>query len=311
VNILQVITQWFADHPGVAATLRAVVLLSAIYFTVSWLRGLLMRRLPDVPSKYRLQKALEAGGYVLGAMVFAGFLAAGSVDTALFLGLLTAGLAFTLQELILSVAGSLYIFSGGTYRPGDRIELNGIKGDVIDIDSVYTVLMEIGEWVGSDNYTGRIVRLSNANVFRSPVYNYSQDFPFVWDELILPIRYGSDVELAQEAIIEVAQQTLSEFVEESRGTWRNVVERYFIEDAKLEPSLATRLTDNWIEFNLRYIVSYRQRRMTQAALFSGIRRAIEATDGKVQLASETFEVVHIPTLTMARRDEAKPGDEVA
>ena len=316
MSFLQAIPQWFADHPGITATLRAAVLLSLIYFIVSWLRRMLMRRLPDMPSKYRLQKALERGGYLIGGIVFAGFLAAGTVDTALFLGLLTAGLAFTLQELILSVAGSLYIFSAGTYRPGDRIELNGIQGDVIDIDSVYTVLMEIGKWVSSDNYTGRIVRLSNANVFRGPVYNYSQDFPFVWDEIIIPIRYGSDIDLARDAVIAVAQETLSQFVEESRETWRNVVDRYFIEDAQLEPSVATTLTDNWVEFNLRYIVSYRKRRATKHILFTGIRHAIEGMDGKVQMASSTFEVVSIPTLRLTKgpaadggpSDEA-PGDE--
>jgi len=99
--------------------------------------------------------------------------------------LLTAGITITLQELILSVAGSFYIFLLGVYKPGDRIEINNIKGDVIDIDSIYTTMMEIGEWVSSDNYSGRIVKLSNAFVFKGPVYNYSKDFPFVWDEFNL------------------------------------------------------------------------------------------------------------------------------
>ena len=96
-------------------------------------------------------------------------------------------MAITLQELILSIAGSLYIFFVKVYQPGDRIEINGIKGDVIDINSMYTTMMEIGEWVSSDNYSGRIVKLSNAFVFKGPIYNFSQDFPFIWDEFNLPI----------------------------------------------------------------------------------------------------------------------------
>jgi small-conductance mechanosensitive channel len=62
------------------------------------------------------------------------------------------------------VAGSFYIFAFRVYQPGDRIEINNIRGDVIDINSMYTTNMEMGEWVSSDNYSGRIVKISNAFV---------------------------------------------------------------------------------------------------------------------------------------------------
>src|SRR5690554_924320 len=76
-------------------------------------------------------------------------------------------------------------------------------------------MMEIGQWVFSDNYSGRIVKISNAFVFKGPVYNYSKNFPFVWDEITLPIRYDSDMELAKSIIIAVAQEQLCDYVDES------------------------------------------------------------------------------------------------
>jgi len=164
-------------------------------------------------------------------------------------------------------------------------------------------MMEIGEWISSDNYSGRIVKLSNAFVFKGPVYNYSQDFPFVWDEFNLPIRYGSDMELAKTIVISVAQETLSEYVESSIAEWKNVVERYYIEDAMVEPTLAITLNDNWVQFNLRYIVDYKQRLYTKHLLQEEIGKRILATDGKVVLASATFEIVQIPTLKV--KDENK------
>lgn len=87
-------------------------------------------------------------------------------DFTLAIGLFTAGIAFTLQELILSIAGSLFIFIVKVYKPGDRIEINGIKGDVIDVNSIYTTMMEIGQWIHSD----RIVKLSNSFIFKGPIY---------------------------------------------------------------------------------------------------------------------------------------------
>ena len=184
------------------------------------------------------------------------------------------------------------------YKPGDRIEINGIKGDVIDIDSIYTTMMEIGQWVSSDNYSGRIVKLSNAFVFKGPVYNYSQDFPFVWDEFNLPIRYGSDIELAKEIVISVAQEKLSDYVTESISKWKDVVDKYYIEDAQVNPSLAITMTDNWVQFNLRYIVDYKKRRYTKHLLNEEIGKRIEQTNGKVTLASATFEIVNIPTVNI-------------
>jgi small-conductance mechanosensitive channel len=98
------------------------------------------------------------------------YLSVNMKDFGLAIGLLIAGITITLQELILSVAGSFYIFFAGFYKPGDRIEINGIKCYVIDIDSIYTTMMEIGQWVSSDNYSGRIVKLSNAFVFLNGLF---------------------------------------------------------------------------------------------------------------------------------------------
>jgi small-conductance mechanosensitive channel len=158
--------------------------------------------------------------------------------------------------------------------------------------------MEIGEWVSSDNYSGRIVKLSNAFVFKGPVYNYSQDFPFVWDEFNLPIRFGSNIDLAKSIVISVAQENLSKYVSESVSQWKEVVKKYYIEDAQVEPTLAIKLTDNWIEFNLRYIVDYKKRRNTKHILNETIGKKIADTNGKVTLASATFEIVKIPTLDL-------------
>lgn len=208
----------------------------------------------------------------------------------------SAGIAFTLQELILSIAGSIYIFVVKVYKPGDRIEINGIKGDVIDVDSIYTTMMEIGQWVSSDNYSGRIVKLSNAFVFKGPIYNYSQDFPFIWDEFNLPIKYGSDIELAKSIVIEIASKSLSDFTANSKAQWKEIVNKYYVEDAQVEPTLAITLTDNWVQFNLRYIVNYKKRRITKHELNDSIRKAIESTNGKVTLASTTIELVKIPEI---------------
>lgn len=278
--------------------LKYLIWLILIFLLINWLRRYVKRNLPENSIKFKVQKGIEIIGYVLAILVTITYFTGSIKDFGLAIGLLTAGITITLQELILSIAGSFYIFFVRVYKPGDRIEMNGIKGDVIDIDSIYTTMMEIGQWVSSDNYSGRIVKISNAFVFKGPVYNYSKDFPFVWDEFNLPIRYGSDIELAKSIVISVAQERLAEFVTKSVSNWKGVVEKYYIEDAQVDPTLAITMTDNWIQFNLRYIVDYKKRRYIKHLLNEEIGKKIEQTDGKVILASATFEIVKIPTVNL-------------
>lgn len=118
---------------------------------MAWARRILKRILPDNTLKYKTQKGIEILGYLFVALLTISYFTGSIKDFGLAIGLFTAGITITLQELILSIAGSFYIFFVRVYKPGDRIEINGIKGDVIDIDSIYTTMMEIGEWVSSDN----------------------------------------------------------------------------------------------------------------------------------------------------------------
>jgi small-conductance mechanosensitive channel len=302
MDSLENIKSWMLENPIATHLIKYFIWVVLVFSLIAFFRRYLKNIFPDNSLRYKSQKGIEILGFILLLLISISYFTGNIKDFGLAIGLLSAGITITLQELILSIAGSFYIFFVKVYKPGDRIEINGIKGDVIDVDSIYTTMMEIGEWVSSDNYSGRIVKLSNAFVFRGPVYNYSQDFPFVWDEFNLPIRYGSDIELAKSIFIEVATENLSEYVSESIADWKKVVDKYYIEDAKVEPTLAITMTDNWIQFNLRYIVDYKKRRATKHILYELIGKRILETDGKVMIASATFEIVKIPIVDINQKD---------
>ena len=211
-------------------------------------------------------------------------------------GVAGAGIAFALQEVIGSVAGWVAVMFGNFYRIGDRVQLGGIKGDVIDVGVLRTTLMEVGEWVQGDLYNGRIVRVANSFVFKEPVFNYTADFPFLWDEIRLPVRYGSDHREARALLERIAKDQLSEYAAGAKETWKHLVGRYAIEDARVEPMVTMIANDNWIELTLRYAVDTKRRRATKDELFMAILDAVKATDGRVQLASATFELVGAPAL---------------
>ncbi|WNH12636.1 mechanosensitive ion channel family protein [Thalassobellus suaedae] len=293
---MEQLKNWIIENPTIFSVVKYILLVVFVLILIQLIRRLLRKKVTDTVARYKSQKSIEIIGYVILIFLSFSYFTGNIKDFTLAIGIFTAGIAFTLQELILSIAGSLYIFIVKVYKPGDRIEINGIKGDVIDVDSIYTTMMEIGQWVSSDNYSGRIVKLSNAFVFKGPIYNYSQNFPFIWDEFNLPIKYGSDVELTKSIVIKIASETLSEYTSKSKAQWKEVVNKYYIEDAIVDPTLAITLTDNWIQFNLRYIVDYKKRRHTKHILNDKIHKELEKTKGKVTLASTTLELIEIPEI---------------
>jgi len=289
----------FLKDPLAAKVLKLLLWIIFIVFSIGFLRKLLKKRISDVTIRYKAQKGVELVGYFLiFFLILISFTVKSIADYTIIIGLFTAGITFTLQELILSITGSFYIFFVRVYKPGDRIEINGIKGDVIDIDSIYTTLMELGEWVSSDNYSGRIVKISNSFVFKGPIKNYSMDFPFLWDELNIMITYESDIALAKKIILDDATDLLSEYTKNSLTKWKEMVAHYYIEDATLEPTVALKITDNWIEINLRYITDYKRRRITKNQLFERIQQSIFASNGKVVLASTTLQLLKIPDVNV-------------
>ena len=296
MNSFEYLSDWLSENPIIMSLVKYFIWVLIVVLVIQFIRRFLKRNLPDNTTRYKSQKGVEIVGYFLIVILSVSYFTGSIKDFTLAIGLFSAGVAFALQELFLAVAGSIYIFIIKVYRVGERIEINGIKGDIIDIDSMYTTMMEIGEWVSSDNYSGRIVKISNAFVFKVPVYNYSRDFPFIWDEFDLPVHYDSDIEMAKNILTQIASEELSDYSEKSKTRWKNIVNKYYIEDAELAPTLSITMTDNWINLNLRYIVDYKKRRLTKNILQERINAAIRKSEGKVVVASTTMEIIKIPKL---------------
>lgn len=284
----------FLDHP---TTQRIGILLIGLVITWGLVKAFqksLLSRIKDNDSHYRAKKTSSFIGGILTVIliiiVFSDKLGGFTVA----LGVAGAGIAFALQEVIGSFAGWLTIVFGGFYKPGDRVQLGGIKGDVMDIGVLRTTIMETGQWVDGDLYNGRIVLIANSFVFKEPVFNYSGDFPFLWDEIKIPIQYGSDYEKAKEILEAAGKEIAGDLTEQSQAKWRKLQNKFRLEDAQTEPMVSLIANDNWVEFTLRYLVNYKKRRATKTELFSRILKVIEASNGEIRFASATLQLVNLP-----------------
>src|SRR5436190_11707642 len=159
-------------------------------------------------------------GLVVAALAVVGFVSIWFDDPANLttaVGLVSAGLAFALQKVVTSLAGYFVILRGSTFTVGDRITMGGVRGDVVALGFFQTTIMEMGQpppvqsadpavWVQSRQFTGRVVTVSNARIFDEAVFNYTRDFPFIWEEMRLPIAYRDDRGKAEQILLDAAKQ---------------------------------------------------------------------------------------------------------
>ena len=286
--------QSYLYNPTVGKIVTFLIGVAVIWVLINLLQKRLFTKIKINDNRYKAKKISSFIGYLLTivflTIVFSDKLGGFTVA----LGVAGAGIAFALQEVIASFAGWLAIMFGGFYNTGDRVQLGGIKGDVMDIGVLRTTIMETGQWVDGDLYNGRIVLIANSYVFKEPVFNYSGDFPFLWDEIKIPVQYGSNYDKAEEIIMNAGNSIAEELSETSKQQWHSLQNKYRLEEAQTEPMISLVANDNWAEYTLRYVVGYKKRRATKTILFKKIMKDIEATKGQVSMASATFQLVQAP-----------------
>ncbi len=284
----------FLFNPTIGKIVAFLIGIAIIWTVINVLKRNLFSKIKGNENRYRAKKVSTFIGYILSISLLAFIYSDKLGGFTVALGVAGAGIAFALQEVIASFAGWLAILFGGFYRTGDRVQLGGIKGDVMDIGVLRTTVMEVGQWVDGDLYNGRIVLIANSFVFKEPVFNYSGNFPFLWDEIKIPIQYGSDYDKVTEILLTVANSVSEDVSELSLEKWHLLQRKYRLEDAQTEPMVSLTANDNWVEFTLRYVVGYKKRRTTKTKLFTNILKAVDATNGAVKFASSTFQLVEPP-----------------
>ena len=290
--------------PYLAIIVKVVFTIVVLVLTVVANRaagGLLLLRVKDRSHVHTLRMLVRNTIFVVAStIILALWLGSGSNFT-VAMGILGAGIAFASQEVIGSFAGYLNIVTGNLFHIGDRVRIGNVLGDVVDISILRTTVMEIAEWVKADQYTGRIVSIANRVVFSDPVYNYTQHWPYIWDEIMIPVTYDSDWQRAGEVILQHGREYSAHLQADAQAQLHRMVERYAVQDTPVESLLYIQLTDNWIEMTLRYVVDPRERRTVKGQLHVELLRHFQA-ESDISVASATFEIVGFPPLRREQDD---------
>ncbi len=204
-------------------------------------------------------------------------------DLVTILTVIGAGLAIAMREVLLNIAGWFYITIVNPYRQGDRIEINGVQGDVIDIRVMRTTVMEIRGWVDADQSTGRISHVPNGWTLNNAVYNYTRGFNFIWNELSVTLTFRSDWQKAQAVMQSYAEESTKLVEHQAASEIRQMSREFLIHYSILSPFVYVKIVDNGVRLTLRYLCDVRKRRGTEHALTISVLEAFKHESG-IELA---------------------------
>ncbi len=227
-----------------------------------------------------------------------------------FLGLTAAGMALALKDPIASFAGWLFILLRHPFRVGDRIQLGtGMSGDVTDIRPFTFTILEIGNWIDADQFTGRIVHMPNAVVFTSSVANYTAEFPAIWNELTLHLTYDSDWQRAiirlREILLHMAQDTNNPYVLDA-ARLSSAYQDLFHDQ---QPGVWMSVAAYGVRLSLRYVCDPRQRRASSMAVWSEVLTMLQR-EPNISLAYPTqrfYDHALEGPAAQSRNDNAAPS----
>src|SRR4051812_8593940 len=157
---------------------------------------------------------------------------------ATFGGFVTAGVAIAAQRAITAFAGYVVIIASKSFTVGERIKMGGVRGDVIALGFLQTRILEMGQppdvneqedpgmWVRARQFSGRIVTVTNDKVFDEPVFNYTRELPFIWEEISVGISYEAPRDRAEALLSTAAAQVTRDFASQSAEARARFEARY-------------------------------------------------------------------------------------
>lgn len=289
---------WLQQTLGISPEIQVKLLSTLVALLVVLLvYQLLMRavvlRIEDLGTRYRWRKTLGYTTFVVAALAVGPVWLTGIQSLTTYLGLLSAGLAIALRDIITDVLGWAYLLARKPLAVGDRVQVGEYSGDVIDQGVFQFTLMEVGSWVAADQSTGRLLYIPNSMIFRSVVANYTKGVPFIWNEIPVLLTFESDWEGAKELLHQIGDEYYSETLDESaQERIRKLSDRNLIQAGKLTPMVYTSVQETGIQLTLRYLCEPRRRRDSTHLIWEKVLRTF-ARHPEIRFVNQPATVVNV------------------
>ncbi|MEA2022621.1 MAG: mechanosensitive ion channel family protein, partial [Candidatus Caldatribacteriota bacterium] len=220
--------------------------------------------------RYSWRKTLGYTVIILGIFLIGRIWFRGFQSIATYLGLLSAGIAIALKDVVSNFAGWLFIITRRPFSAGDRIQIGEYCGDVIDIRIFQFTLLEIGNWVNADQSTGRIIHVPNGMVLGKMLTNYNKGFHYIWNEIPVLITFESNWEKAKKMLQKIANENAEHLTKAAEKRIKEASKKFMIFYSKLTPIVYTSVESSGVLLTIRYLCEPQDRRGSEQAIWEDI-----------------------------------------
>ena len=267
--------EWLQNITGLSPEIQNRIFISILIIFILWLlRFVLLRivwtRTDNVNVRYRWQKTSVYIIAAIGILIIARVWFEGIQSLATYLGLLSAGLAIALKDIVTSLAGWIFIIVRRPFVVGDRIQVGDHAGDVIDIRIFKFTILEIRNWVDADQSTGRLIDIPNSAVLTDVLANYHKGFQYIWNEIGVLITFESNWKKAKAILLKIAQKHGEEMSKAAERRVKEASKKYMIFYRTLTPTVYTSVKDSGVMLTIRYFINPRHRRGSEQAMWEDI-----------------------------------------
>lgn len=303
--------EWLAEQLNLeATTVGKIIYTIATIAVILIIRSLVLRYIDrtteDHDAQYRARKTVNYAGTTVFLVTIAFIWIDAFQNLPTYLGLVSAGIAIALADVLKNMAGWIFILSRRPFQVGDRIEVTGLKGDVVDIRLFRFTLMEVQGWVEAEQSTGRLVHVPNGVVFNQAVANYTEGFAYVWEETPVLVTFESDWKLAEKLILESLEEQAPNVERTAGPLIRETARRYSIRIGTLTPTVYISVKDSGVLLTARFLVEARTRRGREDRIWRAILdRFAEAPS--VELAYPTVRTYLHDPVQLERVDAGEGG----
>lgn len=185
---------------------------------------------------------------------------------------LSAAIAIALKDIILNWFCGIYIRIKKIFKIEDRIEINGIKGDVMKISTLEFEILEVSNKEENGQSTGIVITFPNSIVFTQPVKNYTKGFKYIWNEMVIKVPLDCDLIKTKQEIYKIinSSEIVKAIPKKMKNQISNLTNDYRIYYNQYEPIIYTKVVDDHIELSLRYLIHPKKARYVESVIWNSI-----------------------------------------
>ena len=260
----------YINSPFMIKLIESVALIIFIWLIKILIVKLINRNINDVKTQYHWRKLINSTIFIILIILVGRIWFKGAQSLVTYLGLLSAGVAIALKDVLANLAGWLYIISRRPFNVGDRVQIGKFAGDVIDQNFFEFTLLEIGNWVHADQSTGRLVHIPNGKIFSQDLANYDKGFKYLWNEIEIVLTFESNWQKAKIILLDIANNKGENISKRMETQIKRAAKKYMIYYKELTPIVYTSVVDHGVRLTIRHLCETRKRRGYTEAIWEDI-----------------------------------------